>query len=525
MAHRIRKQRWLINAPSQEAAFEVRQQLHLHLQEVVLPAFERAFDALAVGDDVVRVPRLTLHVKVPHQQGQGEAFTTLLVKSLSECLDVVLQEIKRQPEQYAVSRFTAREHQQTILKCYLESGRVESVNFESAAIAQLLRREAHEWMKADCEGKQKLNSLFEQFQGDWLTRYTAAFRLLMLLETGDRQALLEYHTASIGAFALPESLSVTTQAAARELPAILQALLHHASLGEGLRLRIQAAAIALNEQDTQYPLVPTLSEWLQESIRQVLAVLTPSLAAPLQARLESLTKINTTVGSGNTPSAASRPYSVDNSSLQHLALGLNTSNASLGASESEGYLAGDAGLVLVHPFIARFLELRGCIISVQEEVNEQEEQERKERADKIEKRQLAEAQLPRAAALLVSLLYGTTESLEFELTTLKVLLGLSPIEPLLISPGLLSNEDEEAIEQLLHAVIEHWSALGATSIDGLRTSFLQRSGILRKIAQGWQLSVERKGFDILLGQLPWGMSMVKLPWMPEPLFIEWAAAS
>ena len=58
-------------------------------------------------------------------------------------------------------------------------------------------------------------------------------------------------------------------------------------------------------------------------------------------------------------------------------------------------------------------------------------------------------------------------------------------------------------------------------MDGLRSSFLEREGRLSEGEQGWQLQVQRVGFDVLLDQLPWGIGCVSLPWMNRPLFVEW----
>ena len=38
----------------------------------------------------------------------------------------------------------------------------------------------------------------------------------------------------------------------------------------------------------------------------------------------------------------------------------------------------------------------------------------------------------------------------------------------------------------------------------------------------WLLPMERKAIDILLDQLPWGIGMIPLPWMPQMLHVEWA---
>ena len=52
-------------------------------------------------------------------------------------------------------------------------------------------------------------------------------------------------------------------------------------------------------------------------------------------------------------------------------------------------------------------------------------------------------------------------------------------------------------------------------------SFLQRPGWLGRSERGWLLRVEPASFDLLLTSLPWTLSLVKLPWMPQPLHVEW----
>jgi hypothetical protein len=162
-----------------------------------------------------------------------------------------------------------------------------------------------------------------------------------------------------------------------------------------------------------------------------------------------------------------------------------------------------AGLVLLHPYLSRFFESTGV----------------KEAGQPA----LVPAQVPRAAALLHLLARGEGEVFELELDFIKVLLGL-PIEaPLPVSEGLLLASDREEVEGLLSAVIGHWRALRSTSVKGLRGSFLQRPGLLREEERGFRLQVEPAPFDMLLGQLPWGIGTVKLSWMKKALFTEWPA--
>jgi hypothetical protein len=171
------------------------------------------------------------------------------------------------------------------------------------------------------------------------------------------------------------------------------------------------------------------------------------------------------------------------------------------ANESAGYPACDAGLVLLHPFLPRLFNAVGIAPANAAE--------------------LPEAVLPRAAALLHWLVSGREEIYEFELTTIKVLLGLAPDQMLLAGAGLLSEADRVEADALLAAAIAHWGALGKTGVAALRMSFLQRRGLLRNIGSSWQLQVEPESFDLLLGKLPWGISIVRLPWMTRPIFTDW----
>ncbi|MGS0755737.1 contractile injection system tape measure protein [Roseateles sp. GG27B] len=76
---------------------------------------------------------------------------------------------------------------------------------------------------------------------------------------------------------------------------------------------------------------------------------------------------------------------------------------------------------------------------------------------------------------------------------------------------------------MLAAVRNHWKALENTSAEGLRLSFLQRRGLLRRAEGAWQLHLQAEAFDVLFDLLPWSISLVKLPWMPLPLMVEWHA--
>jgi hypothetical protein len=178
--------------------------------------------------------------------------------------------------------------------------------------------------------------------------------------------------------------------------------------------------------------------------------------------------------------------------------------ASLLAAEQEKAIAlrvHMAGLVLLHPYLPRLFDACGVEVDAQGRITP--------------------ASMTHAAALLHRLATGREEIHEFELGMIKPLLGLSPDALLPVAPGLLTQSDAEEVAALLSAGISHWSVLRRTSADGLRISFLQRQGLLHDAGAHWQLRVESEAFDVLLAQLPWGISLVRLPWMTKPIFTDW----
>ena len=109
---------------------------------------------------------------------------------------------------------------------------------------------------------------------------------------------------------------------------------------------------------------------------------------------------------------------------------------------------------------------------------------------------------------------------EIEMVLPKLLCGMK-IDEVVVRTE-LTDEIRYECEDLLKSVITHWRVLKNTSIGGLRETFLQREGKLSKTDNGWLLQVEQKAVDVLLAHLPWGISIVKLPWMEGMLYGEWS---
>jgi len=115
---------------------------------------------------------------------------------------------------------------------------------------------------------------------------------------------------------------------------------------------------------------------------------------------------------------------------------------------------------------------------------------------------------------------GDIEQTEHEMVMYKVLCGL-PINAPLLGTIQLEDSEKSIVEGLLTAVIQHWTILGDTTIDGLRTSFLQREGKLEEEEERFFLKIENKSYDMLLDQIPWNISKISLSWMYKLMNVEW----
>ncbi len=158
-----------------------------------------------------------------------------------------------------------------------------------------------------------------------------------------------------------------------------------------------------------------------------------------------------------------------------------------------------AGLVLLWPFLPAYFDALGL---------------RRDGA-------FADGGQARAVRLLHHAATDALEAEEHELVLPKLLCGWPLARPL--SPGgldTITRAERHETDTLLESVIETWGALGSTSPDGLRGSFLVRPGLV-ELGETPLLRVERRSWDMLLERLPYGLTMVRLSWMDTILRIEW----
>lgn len=167
--------------------------------------------------------------------------------------------------------------------------------------------------------------------------------------------------------------------------------------------------------------------------------------------------------------------------------------------ESQGLILPNCGLILLHPFLSILFEELGVL-------NPQ--------------KQIAEEHYDLVVQLLHFIATGEENVNEQQLGAAKQLCGVPSSYPIKKESVLLEKHKKEALN-LIQTVLNYWSALKNTTASGLRGQFLTRSGKWVTTDEKIELFIERQTADILLDQLPWGLSMVKLPWLKKMIYVTW----
>lgn len=160
---------------------------------------------------------------------------------------------------------------------------------------------------------------------------------------------------------------------------------------------------------------------------------------------------------------------------------------------------GNSGLAIIAPFLNQYFSTLG-MLDGQVFKNE-------------------EAAL-RGTLLLQYLVSGQTHTQQHELVLNKIMCGL-PLETPVPETLYLSDEELELSRSLLNAVLHNWDKMSNSTVENLQGSFLLREGRLDEVDDFWSLTVESKGYDILLDFLPWTISIIKLPWMEKQVQLNW----
>lgn len=115
---------------------------------------------------------------------------------------------------------------------------------------------------------------------------------------------------------------------------------------------------------------------------------------------------------------------------------------------------------------------------------------------------------------------GLTKTEENLLPLNKVLCGL-PITTPVMESITITEDQKKLINGLINAAISHWPNVGDTSILGFRGNWLVRDGLLIEKEERWELTVEKRVYDLLIHKSPFSFSIIKYPWMKKPLHVIW----
>ncbi|MES2555159.1 MAG: contractile injection system tape measure protein [Bacteroidota bacterium] len=160
-------------------------------------------------------------------------------------------------------------------------------------------------------------------------------------------------------------------------------------------------------------------------------------------------------------------------------------------------LVENAGLVILHPFLKHFFKGIGLL------------NEENKLTDKV-----------LAAHVLHYIATGREHDFEQVMLFEKYLVGIDPFESI-PREVIISDAIKLEVENLLKAARENWKPLQSSSSAALRETFIQRPGKLINESPNPRLVVERKTVDVLMSQLNWTISIIRLPWLDELIFVEW----
>jgi hypothetical protein len=175
-------------------------------------------------------------------------------------------------------------------------------------------------------------------------------------------------------------------------------------------------------------------------------------------------------------------------------------NLNIGFSDSDETYITNAGLVILWPFLVRFFKRLGL----------------------LEERRFKDVAAPHRAVRLLQYLADPQQEPppEYLLVLNKVLCGI-PVDEVFDFGLPLTGHEIEECNNLLSAAIEQAPILRNMSAAAFRATFLLRRGQLSTRDGAWLLRVERETYDVVLDRFPWSIAWLKLPWMEDPMQVEW----
>lgn len=161
------------------------------------------------------------------------------------------------------------------------------------------------------------------------------------------------------------------------------------------------------------------------------------------------------------------------------------------------YATEGAGLVLLWPFLGRFLDQAGVV------------------SDGA----MTGSDAAIRASHLIHSLSGRGHDREPDMLLARILAGLDLTVAIGPAPDLTDREIQLS-EIVLDSLLAAWRLTG-TSKPSLQDTFLDRAGTLTRSDASWRLQVDDGPFDVLMNRIDWPLSPVALPWMTLPIDVMW----
>jgi hypothetical protein len=159
-----------------------------------------------------------------------------------------------------------------------------------------------------------------------------------------------------------------------------------------------------------------------------------------------------------------------------------------------------AGSILLYPYLYRLFKELGYLS-----------------ADK----KIKQSKQSRAVTLMIYLLRGEEQVFDYQLHFVKWLLGVPSNVLIVIEENSINKEEIAEADNVLLSLKAHWAVLKNTSFTNIRESFLQRPGMMKLYDEQCHITIERKGIDVLIDQIPFSLSMIRLPWIKQQIIVTW----
>lgn len=160
----------------------------------------------------------------------------------------------------------------------------------------------------------------------------------------------------------------------------------------------------------------------------------------------------------------------------------------------------NAGVVLVWPFLYQYFQRLGLM--TEERLFKDEES------------------MEKGAHMLQYMVTLEQNAPEEKLFLNKLIVGLPLDYPMHLEVE-ITDEEKQMTDSLLRSIADQWSMMKGAPPEQLRATFLVRDGIIKKDKENWLLQVEKKGFDLVLKRLPWGLAQIRVPWLEYMINVEW----